>query len=275
MKQLFTLCLGSIFAVTTLHAQTIAVSQGQDTGNDALDFNASNDPYFVQFGVSGTSAAATDINTESIAGAAPLSTTAVSEFGNSVGEQTQFTSGITLSYNDGTSPTNSTTTTVTNESGATGTANAVSVQTGFTGNATTEQRSGQGLMYTITFNEAISSANLSFLFNDYNSLSTITYTLTGATSVSATNPSGPVQSENDIFTQNVSLSNIAAGATLTVSDLQTGIPGGPTGYDNISATGFAVTSLMPATVPEPSTYALMLGGVTLLFGMLRFRNRLA
>jgi hypothetical protein len=259
---------------SVVNAQTIAVTSDAGTGTSGSTYAISTtDPYFAQFGVTGALAGPTLLNV----GGSGLSVTPITEFGDTTPEQTQFTSGASVSYTNGTSPTNSNTT-VTNTTNLTqrltGIAGAVSVQTGFTGNNDTAQRSGQGLEFIITFDQAFSSGSLVFVLNTYSATSTTTYTLddpvAGDQSVSADDPTPPPAYANDDFLQQIQLTNVAAGDTLTVSDLETAGEGSP--YDDISVTGFALTSV---TVPEPSTYAMLFGGLGMLVLVSRFRRKLS
>jgi len=280
----------ALFAAENIHAQIITSSGATGPGSANFSYDTSNPatgaayPYWAQFGVNGSDVGPGLMNVMSGASSA-VTASAITQSGDSVASRVQSTSGIYFQYDNnstpgslsnanGTSPTSSATVMSSPYLQDGATAGEVSVQTGYGSDA---PQTGQTLTFTITFNQAIASALLHVVANDYNATSTMNFSFSGGgPSVNIDDPyppngSAPTVGPNDNAIYYLGFSNVSAGTVLTVTDTVTSYLGGAS---NESISGVAFPSLVVET-PEPSTYAMMLGGVVVLLGVLRFRARTA
>lgn len=235
-----------------------------------LDLSASGTTDWVHFAVNGTSTAFNLTNEKSGGPVGGLDTVgAVSESGAYTGGgtffagRTQNTSNMNVSYDNGASPLSSTSTVSGSPAGK------WSVQTGYGGGAFTNA----GLSFTIDFNQAISSGHIYLAANNYVDGSTpeiptlaLNASLgSGASSTVDVTDSG-VNNLYDIF--DIAVGNIAEGDSLTLSFTMFN----GAGNDNVSFSGVALDL---TAAPEPSTYALLGGGMVCLIALGRFRARVS
>jgi hypothetical protein len=216
---------------------------------------------WVQFGVSGSSSGFSLTNEKgggSVSGYDTVGAVSLSDDTyTNAGVQTS--SPQYVSYTNGTSPASSATTI-----GGTA-AGEYSIQTKYSIN-NSEPATGATLSFTIDFNNALSSGNIYVIGNSYAVPEALfTAALSNGNTVTATEGYGS-SNQNDIF--DIGLSNITAGSSLNISWAVESMSGsGNPAYGNVSLNGVAL-----ALVPEPSTYAMLLGGLALLGFFVRRRT---
>jgi hypothetical protein len=258
----------SAFVSSTTSAQNVDL-----TGVGTTDW--------VQFGVNDGTAAFGLANEKS--GGSSLDTVgAVSLSGSpdSLSGRTEDTQNTSVSYTNGTSPASSATsvTDADYSPSVTGPAGTFAIQTGFNSSASNPHNPeiGSTLSFTIDFNQAISSGTVTVAGNSFAATDAKFTAILSNGNTKILDPgvaSGAstidANDQSDIFTLN--LSNITAGSHLDLSFTLAGGSGFAGDlYDNVSLSGVA---LQLTEAPEPSTYAMMLAGVAVLFGFLRFRRQ--
>ncbi len=234
-----------------LHAQMIK-SLTATGGPSGFNYDTANDPYWAQFGVSGTDATASASSVNVMSGASSAVTvSSITESGDSIDARTQYTSKIDFVYDNGTSP----------QSSTTNNAGDISVQTGYGGS---EPSSGQALTFTLTFNQAVSEGSLDLVANDYQGASTFNFAFSNGATEPVNDPYPPdVDNDDDIYT--LSFADVPVGSVLTVTDTMTST----LGNGNTSISGVAFTVL---DVPEPSIWAMMIAGMAFLGFRLRRKS---
>jgi hypothetical protein len=261
----------SLTAPLAGRAQIISDPTTSGGGGDDLTYDTSSDTYWVQFGVGGTEIAnayqsSPALLNPSSTGGGIVSVSAPTQANDGdAAERTQTTSGITFQYDNGTGPVSSADSVYEPDSGGyNDQAGTFSVQTGYGNNPAT---SGQTLTFSVDFLQAVSSATIAVIANGYNATSTLSFSF-GGTPVTINDPDPSYTAGNSLSNDNavyyVQVSDVSAGNVLTIQDELTATEGGAA---NISLSGFAID-----VAPEPSTYAMMIGGVAMLIGIVRLRR---
>jgi hypothetical protein len=237
-----------------LHAQVINSLTVTASNPSTLTYNTSpSDPYWAQFGVSGTDTGTDLVNVMSGASSAvtlgPLTVSGDTAF-------VQNTSGIDFVYANGSSPVSS----------ATNSAGEYSV-------ATDVDTTGAVLTFTLTFNQAVSEGTLDLVANDYQASSTFDFTFSNGATKPVDDPVPPFNNINGYYYHNdddvytLSFSDVPVGSILTVTDTE--VSSIPDNGGNTTITGLAFTVL---DVPEPSTWAMLLAGLAFLGFRIRRRS---
>jgi hypothetical protein len=252
-------------------AQIISTNVATTSDGETVDLQGSGPTDWVQFGVNGTSSGFGLTNELSGGSVGGLDTVGALTESNDAADPTgaggiQNTENIFVSYDNGTSPTAST-------SLISGTpAGQISSLTGFTGvNGSEDETNGTTLSFTINFNQAISSGTITLAGDTYGvTAATLTAALSNG-NTTATDTAPTTDEQNEIFT--IDLSNITAGSSLTLSqELVTGsasVSGG--GYDDLAFNGVALNL---TAAPEPSTWAMMMLGAAGLIVLVRRKRTL-
>jgi len=265
MKSFLSL-LGLVLALpVALHAQMINGLSVTDSNPSTLIYQtSSSDPYWAQFGVSGTDAGTGLVNVKAAASSA-VTLGALTESGDTTPAYAQGTSGIDFVYADGSSPASSATTITS------GNLNDGSAPAGHISVATGTSLTPGVLTFTLTFNQAVSAGTLDLVANDYQATSTYDFTFSNGATMSVSDPIPPFtapdysHNDNDVYT--LSFSDVPVGSVLTITDTPVIVISGYQG--NTSITGLAFTVL---DAPEPSTWAMMIAGLVFLGIRLRSRN---
>jgi len=260
-----TLGLGATGSLSAQVISTTVVATGVSQNNpstETFDLEGNGPTDWVQFGVgSGGTQGFNLVNEKSGGSVGSLDTIgAVSQTNNTFAGQTENTQHIYVSYTNGTDPT-------TSDAGV----GAIGIQTGFQDGQPSPD--GTTLSFTIDFNQAISNGTVSLVGDTYTvGTATLTAALSNGnttTTITGTPTGSPFNEEDDVFT--IDLNNITAGSSLSLSwDLTTGVAGDA--YSDLGLDGVAL-NLTPAAIPEPSTYAMMFGGLAALIGVQRLRRR--